>query len=1217
MRDPVRDVATTEAALERARRTLLMLTRCNEAVLRAESEAQLYRDVCQVIVDTGGYRMCWMGLIEDDERRSIRPVAHAGHEDGYLATIDVVWGDGPRGRGPTGTAAREGRVVVGRNFAREPDLAPWREAALRRGYASSTALPIAFGENRYGVLTMYSGDAHVFSDEELELLRRLAEDLGHGVDGLRRRVAQQRAERELRESREWLRDLFDLSPDATVISRARDGVVVDVNESFRTMAGWSGPEAVGRSSLELGIWADPEDRDLVIHRIETDGVARNIETRLRRRDGKLLDVLVSARLLPQGGETLLLTLFRDVSDVNLNARRYRLLADNARDVIWTLDLPTLRFTYVSPAIRRLRGLTVEQALAEPLEESMTPESLERVARLVSERVAADEDGAFTGVFDQPCADGSVKHVEITTSFVRDATGRPVEILGVSRDATARVEAERALERRERELRTILESAIDGFATIDEHGVIVEANDALAGITGYPLPDLVGKHVAELERIDDAAAIAARMARIRSVGSDRFETRYRRRDGRDVDIEISVRFSPSGRDRYHAFFRDVTDRKRDEVALRENQRRLATIVRVARTGFLITRLADRRIVDANDAWLAQVGLARDRALGRTTVELGIFADAATPDRLYHALQREGDGPPVEVRLRTPDGAPADFLLTAAQAEIGGEACVISAWHDVTALHRADAALRESEARFRTLIERSSDIIVLLDAAGKVAFWSPGAVQSLGLPADEAVGATLADLVRVDDQPAFAEALAGVLARPSTTERIAVKAGRAGGGWRSLEGEVRNLLADPAVGAIVLNLRDVTEHQLLEEQYRQAQRLESIGRLAGGVAHDFNNLLTVILSCSESMRQDRDAGRPVADEDIAEVHEAGERARDLTRQLLAFARRQVIAPVPLDLNAVVRGSEKLLLRVLGEDVRLAVDLAPDLWTTLCDASQIEQVLLNLAVNARDAMPGGGALTLSTRNVHVGEEEAEGVREARPGDWVRIVVSDTGSGMPPEVLAHLFEPFFTTKERGKGTGLGLATVHGIVAQSGGHVHVHSEEGRGTTFEICLPRCMRDVHRPSPPVKSGARRGCESVLVVEDDPGVRAVTVRALEEQGYEVLCAPGGAEAIAQYRSAGRPIHLVVTDVVMPGMSGREVVDELRRSEPGLRALFVSGYTQDAIAQRGVLDSGVEFLQKPFTAVTLVARVREVLDGSPPAAPPAGDGEHRPRAEGSPAG
>jgi PAS domain S-box-containing protein len=741
-------------------------------------------------------------------------------------------------------------------------------------------------------------------------------------------------------------DVFELTPDATCVNRVRDGQYVAVNETFLHLVGWTRKEVLGRTSVELEFWDDLADRDRLIARLEAQGLVRDFEARFRTRSGQTFDGLMSARLMTYADEPAIFSIIRDVTEWKRNERRYRLLADNSLDVIWTLDLEEMRYSYVSPSIQRLRGLTVKQALAEPLEQSLTPESLARVGAIIARPGGPDDDGAFTGIFDQPCADGSIKHVEITTSYVRNEAGRPVEVLGVSRDATARV-------------------------------------------------------------------------------------------------------------------------------------------------------------------------------------------------------------------------------------------------------KADQALRESEARFRTLIERSTDMIVLLDAEGRITFWSPSATESLGWAPGDVLGTRLLDLVHPGDLDGAAETVTRTLAEGGATLRLALRIQHRTGGWRSIDGPCRNLLADPAVRALVLNSRDVTEQLLLEAQYRQAQKLESVGRLAGGIAHDFNNLLTVILSSSEVLKQDRAAGIAVDDEDIEQIHAAGERARDLTRQLLAFARRQVLAPTSLDLNAVVRGSEKLLRRVLGEDVRLVVNADPELWPSLCDAGQIEQVLVNLAVNARDAMPGGGALTLETRNVEVDDAEAARDPDRRQGSWVRLTVRDTGLGMSSDAMAHLFEPFFTTKEIGKGTGLGLAIVHGIVAQSGGHIHVESPPGRGTTFEIYLPRS------DAPPVAQvraspGASvRGSETILLVEDDPQVRGVTFRALTDSGYRVIPAASGEEALAIASKPGEQFDMIVTDVIMPGRTGREVVDELRRRLPAIPALFVSGYTQDAIAQRGVLDTGVDFLAKPYTPSTLLARVRAILD------------------------
>jgi CheY-like chemotaxis protein len=332
-------------------------------------------------------------------------------------------------------------------------------------------------------------------------------------------------------------------------------------------------------------------------------------------------------------------------------------------------------------------------------------------------------------------------------------------------------------------------------------------------------------------------------------------------------------------------------------------------------------------------------------------------------------------------------------------------------------------------------------------------------------------------------------------------------------------------------------------------------------------------------------------PASLEDVQELRGAGRRAAELTRQLLAFARKQVIDPISLDLNSVVRGSEKLLGRLLREDVELTLELAPHLWAVRCDLGQVEQVIMNLSVNARDAMPGGGRLTIATSNVHAEEAHVAG----HPGEWVRLSIRDTGSGIPPEAKDHLFEPFFTTKEQGRGTGLGLATVYGIVTQNQGRIDVDSTVGQGSVFNVWLPRWLglpENAALTPAPVPSG---GHEPLLVVEDEPQVRAITVRALRSAGYKVLECSSGAEALHLDRRELDAVRLLITDVVMPGMNGRSLAAELIRRFPALRVLFVSGYSDEAIATRGVVEGGVGLLQKPFTPSELLGRVRAALDGA----------------------
>jgi signal transduction histidine kinase len=424
-----------------------------------------------------------------------------------------------------------------------------------------------------------------------------------------------------------------------------------------------------------------------------------------------------------------------------------------------------------------------------------------------------------------------------------------------------------------------------------------------------------------------------------------------------------------------------------------------------------------------------------------------------------------------------------------------------------------------------------------------------------------------------------------------EETAVSALKAGAHDYLLKGRLTRL-----VPAIERELRDVAARQervLLEEKLRQSQKLEAVGQLAGGVAHDFNNLITAIVGFSNLVietLEDQDPRRA----DLAEVVQAGQRAAALTRQLLAFSRKQVLKPVTVNINTLVTGMHQMLCRLIGEHIDLVTELAPDLHAVLADPGQVEQVLMNLLVNARDAMPSGGRVAIETANVELDESFAMQHTPVHPGSFVMIAVSDRGVGMSKETQRHLFEPFFTTKDSGKGTGLGLATVHGIVQQSNGHIWVYSELGSGTTFKVYLPR-SHSVEEATKRVEDDAVMaiGTETVLVVEDEAAVRFLTRLILEKAGYRVFDAPDPQQAEALFEQNVNLFDLVVSDVVMPGLSGPELFERFARQRPDLKVLFMSGYTDAAIGSHGLMGPGIEYLQKPFTAGALQRRVRDVLD------------------------
>lgn len=636
---------------------------------------------------------------------------------------------------------------------------------------------------------------------------------------------------------------------------------------------------------------------------------------------------------------------------------------------------------------------------------------------------------------------------------------------------------------------------------------------------------------------------------------------------------------------------VDELARENEALKASELRYRRVFESAKDGILILDAATGHVVDVNPFLLALTGHSSEDFLGKELWKVGGFKHiAASKESFAHFLTEKNvryDDVPLEAR----GGKTVDVELVSNVYRAGNQDVIQWNIRDITERKRSEA----ERERLSMAIEQAGETVLITDASGSIVYANPAFEAVTGYTRREVLGQNPRLLKSGAQDKAFYTALWATLAAGQTWHGRLIN--RKKDGTLYTEEATISPVRDAAgvITSYVAVKRDITPVLVLEAQYLHAQKMEGVGRLAGGIAHDFNNLLSVILSYTEFTLDALKEGDPFR-EDLAEVKNAAERAATLTGQLLAFSRKQVLQPEPLNLNQVIAEMEKMLRRIIGEHIDLVRVEAPDLRLVRADPGQVEQVLMNLVVNACDAMPEGGSLTIETANAELDEQDAAHRVGVEPGSYVMLAVSDSGSGMDAETKARIFDPFFTTKEKGKGTGLGLATVYGIVKQSGGSVWVYSEPGQGSTFKIYLPRLKTEQYVPPSSYPTSPRKstGTETILVVEDEEALRRVVQRALENAGYAVLAAASGAEALVMSAQHAAEIHLVLTDVVMPQMSGKALVHELHETGRALRVLYMSGYADEAIVHHGVLEPGTNLLSKPFSSAALTRKVREVLDG-----------------------
>ena len=757
-------------------------------------------------------------------------------------------------------------------------------------------------------------------------------------------------------------------------------------------------------------------------------------------------------------------------------------------------------------------------------------------------------------------------------------------------------------------RDLLDGTSDALFIHDETGRIVFVNQRACVLFGYSTEEFQQLSTDDIFLRQAPYAYADAIRKIQTAlanGQLTFPWQGKRKGDVLFWSEVALRrCTVSGKTWVIASVRDIDDQKNAEDALRKSEEKLSKIFHGSSNSMAVTELTSGKIVDVNKTWIEASGITLEAAQGKTALELDLWCNHADRERCIAELARTGLIRNFETTLAMRSG-PMPTLIFAQIIELDGNPYALWEFRDISERKRTEEALRHSEESLREAQRIANIGSWSIDFATNELSWSEQMCRIFEIYSKDSSPSysDLLDVVHPEDRDTVIRATAHAVKNLTPFEivhRLKMKDGQVK--YVQARGEV---LGDSEGRPLrsVGTVQDITKDKLVEEekssleaQLQHAQRMESVGRLAGGVAHDFNNMLGVILGHAEIMIEGLDPTSPLLPP-LDEIRKAASRSADLTRQLLAFARKQAVTPKVLNLNMAIADMLKMLQRLIGEDIHLTWQPAPDLWSIKVDPAQIDQILANLCVNARDAIADIGKITIETRNSTFDDNYCATHPGFLTGEYVRIAVSDSGCGMDKETLGHIFEPFFTTKAAGTGTGLGLATVYGVVRQNNGFINVYSELEHGATFEIYLPRYISSgTSARSEGTTASSLPGHETILLVEDESSILELITIMLRRQGYTVLAANNPAEALRLGHQHAETIDLLLSDVVMPEMNGRDLAKKLQSIIPNVKRLFMSGYTADVIAHHSVIDEGMSFIQKPFSTKELAAKVREVLDFPP---------------------
>jgi len=1014
------------------------------------------------------------------------------------------------------------------------------------------------------------------------------------------KIGRKRAEEALRESEERFRSITESTSDA-IVAVDSQGKINLRNKAAREIFGYEEEEILGKPiQILLPERFRDTDRKGMEEFLETATspfIGRSVESICLKKDGSEFPTEMSRFGWRMGGKSFIGAIIRDITERKQKEDESKTIIRTAMDGFWLTDIQG-NFLEVNDAYCNLTGYSKDELLTMNIRDLEALETQEEIARRILKIKKIGRDRFETR---HKCKDGRIIDVEISVNCLETDGGRLFVFI---REITERKQAEEYLRKGEETARALLNATSNIAFLMDIEGTILALNEACAQRLGREINELIGTCIYDLfphhivqRRKADVEQVVRSGEPVRFI--DKPSNRY-------LDNTFYPIFNAQGKvERIAAFLNDITDRLEVEETLRESEERFRFIVETTNDA-IISADSGGKIIFWNKAAEHIYGYTAEEAVGKLFSFIVPEELRKSHQSTLHQVATTGKsdlaGKSIESVGVRKNGSvlPVEFSVSVWETEKGTFFTAVI--RDITERKQAEDALRESEERFRSIMENANDAIFFVDSEGYIRFWNRKAEELYGYTADEIVGKPHSVLVPKRLQEIHNKWMEKFLSldESAISGKIVEGIGERKDGSEFYVETSTALLKQRGETFLVAILRDITERKQAEEekakleaQLRESHKMEAVGLLASGIAHDFNNILTAIIGYASllqmKMKED-DPLRPY----LEQILTSSQRATNLTQSLLAFGRKQIINPRPVKVNDIITKTEKLLVRLIGEDIDLKVTLTDEDTTVIADSGQIEQALMNFATNSRDAMPQGGHFMIETQRAVIDNDYVKTHGYGKPGEYMLISVSDSGTGMDEKTREKIFEPFFTTKEVGKGTGLGLSMVYGIVKQHNGYINCYSEPGKGTTFRIYLP-----AHREAAEVQDTMESapatigGTETILVAEDDADVRKTTRSILENFGYTVLEAEDGEDAIRVFQGNRDTVKLLLLDVIMPKKNGKETYEEIRNLRPGMKALFISGYTANIIHKRGILDQSLDFIMKPVSPTDLLKKVREVLN------------------------